>query len=44
MQAWQQLTQTELEPWQAQLLRQIDRLWLAQWRAGQEKRTPPGSS
>lgn len=40
MQAWQQLVGIELEPWQAAVLRRLDRLWLAAWRAGQEKKSP----
>lgn len=37
MQAWQQLNDIALEPWQAQALRTLDRLWLATWRAGRAK-------
>lgn len=36
MQAWQRMTDIDLDPWQAHMLRQLDRLWLAAWRAGRE--------
>lgn len=39
MQAWQALQGLQLEPWQAQVLRRLDQLWLTAWRAGQETRT-----
>jgi hypothetical protein len=38
IQAWQALTGTRLEPWQAVVLRKLDHLWLRAWRAGREKK------
>ena len=34
-QAWASLTATTLQPWEARVLLQIDRLWLQAWHAGQ---------
>lgn len=39
MQAWQAMTGTHLEPWQAAVMRRLDHLWLMAWRAGREKKT-----
>lgn len=38
MRAWAELQGLMLEPWQVQILRRLDQMWLAAWRAGQERR------
>lgn len=38
LQAWQALTGTWLEPWQAAVIRRLDQLWLLAWRKGREKK------
>lgn len=35
LQAWSVLTCTALQPWEARVLAQLDRLWLQAWHAGQ---------
>lgn len=37
MAAWQQMQGLPLEPWEAQILRRLDQLWLLAWREGREK-------
>jgi hypothetical protein len=41
LQAWAQLHGRVLRPWQAQLLRTLDRLWIDTWRAGRPKAAAP---
>jgi hypothetical protein len=37
MAAWQQMQGLPLEPWEAQVLRRLDQLWLRAWDDGREK-------
>lgn len=39
MQAWAQLLQIPLQPWQAGVLRQLDSLWRHAWATGRPKPT-----
>lgn len=37
MQAWCALTDTQVSPWEARVLRLLDVTWLSAWQAGQPK-------
>ena len=37
LQAWAWATGVQLQPWEAQALRQLDALWITAWAAGREK-------